>query len=229
MIELHQFAYIRGFNVSPFCLKAETYLKLAGLPFRSVPDMPFKGPKGKLPFIVDDGETIADSAEIIAYLEQKYGALGDPLPPRRLAELHLLRRALEESLCFVMVHERWMLEENWQKLHGVMKSRLPIPLRWIIPGLIRRKVRRDLKGQGYGRHELALVRQRGIEDIAAASVMLGDAPFLGGDKPCAFDASLYAVIANQYQSGFAGPLAEAVKNHANLTAFCDRIAALIKD
>jgi glutathione S-transferase len=32
-----------------------------------------KGPKGKLPFIKDKGERIADSRFIIEYLQQSYG------------------------------------------------------------------------------------------------------------------------------------------------------------
>jgi Glutathione S-transferase N-terminal domain len=39
-------------NLSPFCCKLETWLRIAGVPYEVVetPD-PRKGPKGKLPFI----------------------------------------------------------------------------------------------------------------------------------------------------------------------------------
>lgn len=45
---------------SPFVMKAMALLQIAGLAYRTRRDAPFKAPKGKLPFIDDDGEKIAD-------------------------------------------------------------------------------------------------------------------------------------------------------------------------
>lgn len=60
-------------NVSPFCLKLETFLRLAGLEYQVKPVMdPRKGPKGKLPFITLDGKAIADTAIIMRTLQQYY-------------------------------------------------------------------------------------------------------------------------------------------------------------
>ena len=43
-------------NASPFCMKLETYLRMAGLPFESVYTLNLRrAPKGKLPFINDGG------------------------------------------------------------------------------------------------------------------------------------------------------------------------------
>src|SRR5262245_64264757 len=56
-------------NLSPFCCKLETWLRLAQIPYEAVdtPD-PRKAPKGKLPFIEDAGVRIADSSLIVDYL-----------------------------------------------------------------------------------------------------------------------------------------------------------------
>jgi hypothetical protein len=53
-------------NLSPFCFKLETWLRIAGVPYEVVatPD-PRKGPKGKLPFIEDAGVRIADTSIIV--------------------------------------------------------------------------------------------------------------------------------------------------------------------
>src|SRR6266536_5185281 len=74
-IKLFQFPRIFGIpNVSPFCCKLETWLRIAGIPYEVVdtPD-PRKGPKGKLPFIEDAGVRIADTSLIVDHLVMTRG------------------------------------------------------------------------------------------------------------------------------------------------------------
>lgn len=57
MIQLYQFAPAFDLpNASPFCMRLETYLRMAALPFE-IPRFKlqqFQGaPKGKMPYIVD--------------------------------------------------------------------------------------------------------------------------------------------------------------------------------
>ena len=73
MLTLFQFA--PAFNVpnlSPYCLKVETYLRMAGLPYqvKTLGD-PRKAPRGKLPFIKLDGQVITDSALILRALSSQ--------------------------------------------------------------------------------------------------------------------------------------------------------------
>ena len=59
MIELLQFPPMLGLmNASPFCMKVEVFLRLAGLEYRTVSTSPLRAPKGKLPVIRDEGRTI---------------------------------------------------------------------------------------------------------------------------------------------------------------------------
>ncbi len=61
-------------NVSPFCLKAELLLKSLDLPFDLATEKdPRKAPKGKLPYLIVDGESIADSELIVEHLDQATG------------------------------------------------------------------------------------------------------------------------------------------------------------
>ena len=66
MIKLMQFPRMFGLpNPSPFCIKVEVLLKMAGLAYEcEFVANPGKGPKGKLPAIKDDDEII----ERILYL-----------------------------------------------------------------------------------------------------------------------------------------------------------------
>jgi glutathione S-transferase len=60
-------------NPSPFCMKVEILLKMAGLPYEEIISSdPRKGPKGKLPAITDDGVMIGDSDFIQQHLTRKY-------------------------------------------------------------------------------------------------------------------------------------------------------------
>jgi len=71
MTKLHQFRPFWGLpNASPFCMKAETYLRYRNIEFEAVPSNPRQSPSKQIPFIVtDDGQTITDSEQIIVHFE----------------------------------------------------------------------------------------------------------------------------------------------------------------
>ena len=74
MITLYGFGAGFGLpEISPFVTKTEIQLKMAGLAYRKEKAKPPASPKGQLPYIVDEAETIADSTFIRAHLEAKYG------------------------------------------------------------------------------------------------------------------------------------------------------------
>src|SRR5207237_862463 len=74
MITLYTFGPAFGLpDPSPFVMKAEVLLKMAGLVYRTDTKGLRRAPKGKLPYIEDDGERIADSTFIRWHVERKYG------------------------------------------------------------------------------------------------------------------------------------------------------------
>lgn len=226
MIELHQFATVDGVNLSPFCAKVETYLRLTRTPYRVVVDPPFKGPKGKLPFIVDGAATIADSSEIIARLEaSRADPLDGGLDVATRATAHLVKRTLEESLYFAMLHDRWANEANWPRTRDGLFAAIPAAVRPLVTGLIRRKILRDLKGQGAGRMTTEEVARRGVADIEAVSTILGGRDFLVADRPTTIDATLYAFVDNLLRGGYPGPLQAAARASAGLVGHHARMTA----
>lgn len=75
MITLHTFGEAFGLpDASPFVIKAHLLLKLSGQPCQTAVFAGGMniGPKGKRPFILDEGLTVADSTLIRFHLEQKY-------------------------------------------------------------------------------------------------------------------------------------------------------------
>lgn len=228
MIELHQFAAVDGVNASPFCAKVEFYLRLRRIPYRIVVDPPFKGPKGKLPFIVDGALTLPDSGAILAYLEaNRPDPLDAGLDDDARVKAHLLRRTLEESLYFAMLYDRWAIDANWPRVRDGFFGMIPAAIRPLVTGLIRRKILRDLKGQGTGRLTPAEVHARGVADIAAVAATLGSRDFLLADHPTTIDVTLLAFTDNLLNGGFPGPLHDAARTSAALVAHHARMTALL--
>jgi glutathione S-transferase len=226
MIELHQFAAVDGVNASPFCAKVETYLRLTRIPYRVVVDPPFKGPKGKLPFIVDGDRTIADSGAILAHLEaSRPDPLDAGLDEAARVTAHLVRRTLEESLYFAMLFDRWGNDANWPRVRDGFFGIIPAPIRPLITALIRRKILRDLKGQGTGRMTKDEVAARGVADIAAVAAVLGTRDFLVADRPTTIDVTLHAFTDNLLNGGFPGPLRDAARASAGLVGHHARMSA----
>src|SRR5215831_13452453 len=73
MITLYTFGPAFGLpDPSPFVTKVEVLLKMTGLAYRTDTTGFRQAPKGKLPYIDDDGEQVADSTFIRWYLENIY-------------------------------------------------------------------------------------------------------------------------------------------------------------
>lgn len=227
-IELYQFVPAWGLpNASPFCLKLETYLRMADLPYTTIATNDIRtAPKGKLPYIRDRGQTIADSNLIIDYLQQTYGCnLDEHLNASEAAIALAMRRLIEENLYWVLTYSRWQDSQNWEATKAAFFGDLPPILRQVIPPLARKQTSKNLHGQGMGRHSAAEVYQIGIADAIALSDFLADKPFFLGDRPTTLDASAYGVLANILWVPIESPLKEKVQTLANLVAYCDRLKA----
>ncbi len=229
MIRLHQFAPALGLpNASPFCMKVETWLRLAGVPFETVNDgNVLKAPKGKLPWVEDGALRLGDSSFIIRHLQQQHGqALDAWLTPLQRAEALAWQRLLEEHLYWAMVHLRWMQPQGWAMTRTAFFGHLPPPLRWIVPPLARRGIATQLRGHGLGRHGDDEIVELGRQDVQAVATFLADKAYMMGEAPCTLDACAYAFLANLLWAPLDTPLRRAAQAHANLDAYCRRMRQL---
>ena len=228
MIKVHQFAPAFDLpNASPFCMKLETYLRMAGLPFELVNDgNVMKAPKGKLPYIEDDGRIVADTQFIIEYLKKNHG---DPLDASMTATERALatafQRLLEEDLYWAVVHTRWIDDDGWAKTRQAFFGALPLPLRWILPPLARRGLRAEMRGHGMGRHSVDEICAIGCRDVDALADWLGDKPYMLGDQPRSLDASAYAFLANLLWAPVTSPIRRHAQARPALEAYCQRMKA----
>ena len=227
MITLYQFTTqtVWGLNPSPFCMKVESYLRLAGIPYRLATALPHQAPKGKLPFIAEaDGRRIPDSGQIVAHLEAtRGGRLDGGLDAGQRALGHLIQRTCEESLFFVALYGRWIDPAGWAIIRPTMFGRMPAPLRWIVPPLIRRRLARDLRGQGTLCHGRDQIYALGCADLDALATLLGDKPFFLADRPTSADLCVHAFVANILKPPFENPLKAHARTLPALGAFVARI------
>lgn len=212
---------------SPFCTKLETWLRMAELPYeaRVITGLPRSATR-KAPYVeLADGRRIADSGVIIETLTAERGVtLDEGLDARQQALALALTRLLEDHLYWAIVWDRWAVDEHWAQTRPAYFGTLPVPLRWLVPGLARRGVRRSLHGQGFGRMTDDAILARAERDLAALAALLGDQEHWLG-RPSSLDATAHAFLAAVARPPFGGPLQRAIARHPNLTAFCERIEA----
>jgi glutathione S-transferase len=209
---------------SPFVTKAEMLLKMAGLPYAVDTGGFNKAPKGKLPYIIDNGETIADSTFIRWHIETKYNIDFDHgLSAEQRAIAWAFEKMLEEHLYWAFVHARWMDDANFERGPRNFFNKIPAPIRPFLIPMIRRKVRRALHGQGFGRHSPEEIVILGTRSINATADFLGAKPYTMGAEPTGLDATAFAFIAGALCPLFETPLRTAAERHDNLRRYVGRM------
>ncbi|MGP0089542.1 MAG: glutathione S-transferase family protein [Xanthobacteraceae bacterium] len=225
MITLYTFG--PGFGLpdpSPFVMKAEVLLKMAGLPYRADTTGFRKAPKGKLPYIDDDGERIADSTFIRWHLEKKYRADFDRgLSAADRAVAWAFEKMAEDHLYWTIVEARWIDEANFAKGPIQFFRSVPAPMRPLVIAMVRRGVRKSLHAHGIGRHSSSQIVQLGTRSINAIADFLSDKPYFMGATASGVDASIFAFAAAALCRQFDTPLRTAAERHDNLQRYVSRM------
>ncbi len=227
MVTLYKFKGAWGMpDVSPFCIKVETYLRLIGVPFECVVADARKAPKQKLPFIDDGGTLVDDSRDIIDHFEAK---IENPLDRGISAHDRALstayRALLESESYFYAVHLRWQLDSGWKIYQPVLRdygAEIGVPrlLSPLILGSVRRKVVQALWGQGAGRFTQSQVEARLCANLDAVSTQLGKCPYFLGAEPRTIDATIHAFLWALVESPFESPVRVHAQKLENLVRYC---------
>ncbi|MEA3102741.1 Tom37 metaxin N-terminal-like domain-containing protein, partial [Caballeronia mineralivorans] len=115
MITLFSYPELFGLeDNNPYGLKIFAFLKLCVLPFdhRHILDTK-SAPRGQLPYIIDDEESIGDSDAIVAHLKRKFSLTIDGSLTNAQQDLHLLIRRTLDDLYWVMSYSRWRDPRFW--------------------------------------------------------------------------------------------------------------------
>jgi glutathione S-transferase len=227
MITLYGFGPAMGLpEISSFVTKAHILLRMAGLQFETNTNFGgfLKAPKGKLPYIRDDGAVVSDSTFIRFHIEKKYGFDFDRgLSAAEKATGWALERMCEEHLYWLIIDVLWLEEANFRAGPAQIFRSFPAPVRPLIERYARRTMRRTLHLQGLGRHDSASRLELAKRDFFAISDLLADKPFLFGDEPRGADASVGAFVIAALAKATVSPLRDAAESRPNLVAYGARM------
>ncbi|XP_028515609.1 failed axon connections homolog [Exaiptasia diaphana] len=196
VVLLHIFKRIYNIvNMSPPCLKLETYLRMAKIPYEC--DFSFKmSSKGKMPWLEYNGKEIADSNFCIEFLNKEFGVdVDDHLSDEQKGIARSVLVMLEENTYWTMVHYRW-LGDFAIEFRETAYAILPKPIRCLIFAYFQNKTKQYMHGHGIGRHSPEEIYGIAEKDLKAVSAILGEKKFLFGDKPCLADAAVFALVYN---------------------------------
>lgn len=227
MIKLHGFGSQFGMtDPSPYVLKVDVFMRIAEIGFEANTDKNnlSRAPKGKLPFIEDEGKIIADSFFIIEHLKNKYKlTIDNELNAEQLAITHLVSKSLDENFYFCLIYSRWFRDDTWPIIKQGFFGQLPPILKTIIPKLIRRKVIKGLTEQGFARHRHEEIMQLTHTSMQSLSDLLGRKTYFWGEKTSTLDACCYAFLAQFILADINNPYNKIADGFPNLVSFCKRI------
>lgn len=218
-------------DMSPFVSYTDAYLRMAGIPFKAEilhqGDLT-KTPKGKLPWIIDsDGTSVSDTQLIQYYLEEKYhDPLDHWLTREQRATATLIHRMFGECWYWMAVQTRYRRDEDfaiYDPLWATFLAWLPEEQRGEPVRLFRDHLLTQFWYHGAGRNTEAEVEFTARKQTDAMSDLLGDKPYLFGDRPSSLDANMYAALVHVSFTPFPSPIGQYCRSKPNLAAFMDRV------
>jgi glutathione S-transferase len=228
MLTLYSYPSLFGVaDNNGYGLKVFAFLKLAGVPF--VHEHLFDAsaaPRGQLPYIVEDGETIGDSETIIAHVTSKHALTIDAtLSPAQRRTNHLVTRMLDD-LYWVMSYSRWKDDRYYPLFRDAFMAQHP---QLDAAGLDKARDynRQRYYFQGIGRYTPDQAYARGLADLQVLAELLPGEGYVHGIAPTSLDAGIYGFIANIHFYPIETPLKAFVTTHPNLVRHCEAIHAKV--
>lgn len=228
MITLYSFGPAFGLpDQSPFVTKIEMLLKMANLLYHTDVTGPARVPGGVLPCIDDGGTLVSDSTLIRWHLEKKYRIdFNRGLGERDRAAAWALEKMVDGQLYFALVHDRWMIEDNFRRGPLRFFDKAPAVIRPLLAARTRRRVRAMLDANGLARHSPEEIAALGTPSVNAMADWLGDRQFFMGDEPTGIDAAMFPFVCATLCPHFESRLRRAAERRDNLRRYVGRMTAL---
>lgn len=229
---LFQFATVMGFNPSPYCLKVETFLKLAGVEYKAINSF-FnldKFSRHKFPVIQYNQEIVQDSSNIVAYLDRVLGKNTDAGLTKEEEMLTTCFKSLVEAeLGPIVVYFRWANDAGWAKWSAeAFKSMHPLLKLIGVPRMARNNTIEQLRASGIGRIPEQEILDKARSILKALDTQLGKSKFLLGDKFHLVDLSVYGVLAQIILFPMDTPLQALALQFDRLVSYCKNIRDLVE-
>lgn len=219
---------LHQWDISPYCRKVRKALRLKGIAYRTVDYNGLQAtkaaklhPSGKLPVLDWDGERVADSTAICAFLDRR---MPEPplLPadPRDAALARLLEDWADESLYYFEIQLRAAYPDAAAKAVDLLCGGRPGWEKPFVRPIFLRSLRSRLKAHGFGgwsRDELEGWFFGHLDDLDA---MLADREWLVGERCSVADLAVSSQLDEIVRTS---PLAGAVRLRRALAAWLDRL------
>jgi glutathione S-transferase len=211
-------------NLSPFCCKLETWLRIAQIPYQVVETRdPRTAPRRKLPYIEDDGARIPDSGVVIEHLSRTRALDPDAhLGPAQRATALLVRRTLEEHYAFVLAYTHLVSDEGVKHTRARFDA-LPALLRPLVARAVRKNVMSLLWHQGLLRYSHEEIVAHAIDDWRAVLSFMSDGPFFFGDHPAGVDAVVFGTLAPTVLTPIDTPIRTFLRSQPKAVAYAERM------
>ncbi len=217
-------------DVSPYVSKTDLLLRLSGLEHELVtlPNGDLSAtPKGKLPYIDDDGIVVSDTILIAHYLREKYGdKLDANLSTEQKAVSVAFEKMLDHAYYWGLVQSRYRRDEDFALYDPIwvkFLSWLPVEQREAPVKDFRERILGQFFHSGYGRNTEDEVNELLFEQFDAISDYLGEKPYFHGDEPSSIDAAVYSYLTHAMFVPFPGPICQYGNTKPNLLSYVDRI------
>lgn len=220
-------------DLSPFCTKLMTYLKMTKTEYEFVPFGDHQGggsPKGKMPWIhapnLLGDDKVGDSTIIIDALVKadptKYD-LDQHLSAQDIAIGRAFKVMVEESFYWATVHLRWMTDEK----DTVTKPAFFPDYHWSVQSLLgwylKRNIVAQLIGQGTGLLTDEEVTTKAKAELKSLSVFLGTKKYFLGNQISSYDATFYSFLVSTVQGEWNHPVCLASREYPNLVDYVERM------
>ncbi|KAG8124009.1 hypothetical protein E2320_019310, partial [Naja naja] len=196
-IILHQFSRPNNGipSLSPFCLKMETYLRMADLPYQNYFDGKLS-PQGKMPWIEYNRKKVSGTEFIIDFLEEKLGVnLNKHLGPHERAVSRAVTKMVEEHFYWTLAYCQWV--DNLHETQKMLSLGGPFSdlLKWILCHITKGIVKREMYGHGIGRFSEEEIYKLMEKDMRSLASLLGDKKYIMGPRLSTLDATVFGHLA----------------------------------
>lgn len=209
---------------SPFSMKAELLLRMAKVDYTTINGSnPSKGPNGKLPYMIDGEQQIADSHFIYQHIKQKFKLdLDTNLTKAQLATGLAFGRLCENHLYWSMVFARWV-DPNFNHHVEVFFKTIPWGIRQLVIKKSRKSAAKAVYYHGIGRHSTDKIYKLGCDDLQAISTQLGNNSYFLGNEISSIDATIYSFLAANIYPDIETPMKHLALKLDNFKAYMARI------
>ncbi|MXY06266.1 MAG: glutathione S-transferase family protein [Gammaproteobacteria bacterium] len=227
MITLYQFA------TSPFTEKVRRALNFKGIAFdvhevarAKVGEGAYKdvSPTGKFPVIVDDGQAVWDSTDIIFHLERKHlGPNLVPSDPREAAIAHTIEEWADESLYFYEMTMRLSWEHNLEAALDEFAESMPGVPKPQLKTMILNGVAQLTQAQGVGRKPRDQVVGDVERHLGALNALLKGRDWVVGDALSYADLAVIGQLNALLYAEEASAALSALQDSGEITPWMQRL------